>query len=179
MKKVLFASLVMAALSASAADFLTVDVDHVVGRKGQSDSTAQYVRAGKEIGGIQFGLQQRTAQIANNGGTLSSTELTAGKNIGGITPYVGVGHDNGLNGNSPYNYGLVGAQYGASIGTGFALAGLKTRVGSTEVHATHQTVAYATYSVPVTKQIAVNLNVSRSTQDIKENAYGVGVKVGF
>ena len=54
-----------------------------------------------------------------------------------------------------------------------------TRVGSTEVHTTHQTVAYATYSVPVTKQLAVNLNVSRSTQDIKENAYGVGVKVGF
>lgn len=179
MKKFIAIMAVAASGSAFSADYLSVDVDNVTGRKGQANSTAQYIRAGKEISGIQFGLQSRVANIDNNGGTLSSLELTAGKNIGGFTPYAGVGHDNGLNGNSPFNYGLVGGQYGAKAGPGFALAGVKTRVGSTETNMTHQTVAYGAYSIPVAKQVAVNLNVSRSYQDIKENAVGLGVGISF
>ena len=179
MKK-LFAILALGmATSTFAADYVSVDVENVTGRKGASNSTAQYVRAGKEIDGIQYGLQSRVANIDNNGGTLSSLEVTAGKNFSGFTPYVGVGHDNGLNGNSPFNYGLVGGQYGVKAGPGFALAGVKTRVASTEKNMTHQTIAYATYSIPVAKQVAVNLNVSRSYQDIKENAVGVGVGFSF
>jgi hypothetical protein len=179
MKKI-FAILALAISgTAFAADYLSVDVDNVTGRKGASNSTAQYIRAGKEIGGIQFGLQGRTAQLANNGGTASSLELTAGSNLGGFTPYVGIGHDNGLNGVNPFNYGLVGGQYGTKVGPGFALAGIKTRVGSTESNMTHQTLAYGTYSVPVAKQVSVNLNVSRSYQDIKENAVGLGLGIAF
>lgn len=180
MKKFAIASLLaLSAMASQAADFVSVDVDNVTGRKGQTNSTAQYIRAGKEIGGIQFGLQGRTAQLDNNGGTLSSVEATAGKNLGGFTPYAGVGHDNGLNGNSPYNYALVGGQFGTKVGPGFALAGVKTRVGSTEHNMTHQTIAYGTYSIPVAKQVALNLNVSRSYQDIKENAVGLGLGFSF
>ena len=115
MKKILAILALAATTSAFAVDYVSVDVDNVLGRDGAGDSTAQYIRAGKEIGGIQFGLQGRTATMKDNSGMLSSVEVTAAKNsinVAGITPFVGVGHDNGFNGGTPYNYGLVGATYG-------------------------------------------------------------------
>jgi len=183
MKKFAIATLVLASFAASAADYVSVDVDNVLGRKGAGDSTAQYIRAGKEIGGIQYGLQGRTATLKDNSGMLSSVEVTAAKNginFKGVTPFVGAGHDNGFNGGTSYNYGLVGATYGLPVGPGFLLTGAKTRVGSTETGTrTKQTVGFATYSIPVTKQVAFNLNASRSGQDIKEKAFGVGLSIGF
>jgi len=180
MKKI-FAILALAvSSSAFAVSYVSVDVDNVTGRNGASDSSAQYIRAGKEIGGIQYGLQGRTATLKGTSGILSSVEVTAAKNginVKGITPFVGVGHDNG---GTSYNYGLVGATYGLPVGPGYLLSGVKTRVGSTEGGArTKQTVGFATYSIPVTKGVAVNLNASRSGQDIKENAVGVGLGFSF
>lgn len=182
MKKI-FAILALALSgSAFAANYVSVDVDNVLGRDGAGDSTAQYIRAGKEIGGIQFGLQGRTATLKDNSGILSSVEVTAAKNsvrILGVTPFVGVGHDNGFNGGTPYNYGLVGATYGRPVGPGFLLLGAKTRVGTTAATETKQSVAFTTYSIPVAKGVSLNLNASRSYQDIKENAYGLGLGFSF
>jgi hypothetical protein len=113
---------------------------------------------------------------------LNSLEATVANNkigVAGITPFVGVGHDNGFNGGASYNYGLVGATYGRPVGPGFLLLGAKTRVGSTESVNTKQTVSFATYSVPVAKNVSVNLNASRSAQDIKEKAFGLGLSFGF
>lgn len=182
MKKIL-AILALATFgSAFAADFVSVDVDNVQGRKGAGDSTAQYVRAGKGFGDYQLGLQARTATL-DAGGMLNSLETTiANRKIGvaGVTPFVGVGHDNGFNGGNSFNYGLVGATYGRPVGPGFLLLGAKTRVGSTEDAArTKQTVSFATYSVPVAKNVAINFNASRSSQDIKEKAFGLGLRIGF
>ena len=182
MKKILAILALAATTSAFAVDYVSVDVDNVLGRDGAGDSTAQYIRAGKEIGGIQFGLQGRTATTKDNSGMLSSVEVTAAKNsinVAGITPFVGVGHDNGFNGGTPYNYGLVGATYGRPIGLGFLLLGAKTRVGTTAATETKQSVAFTTYSIPVAKGVALNLNASRSYQDIKENAYGLGLGFSF
>ena len=182
MKKILAILALAVSSSAFAASYVSVDVDNVLGRAGAGDSTAQYIRAGKEIGGIQFGLQGRTATLKDNSGILSSVEVTAANNklnFKGITPFVGAGHDNGFNGGTPYNYGLVGATYGLPVGPGFLLTGIKTRVGSTEAVNTKQTVGFATYSIPVAKGVAVNLNASRSGQDIKENAFGVGLGFSF
>lgn len=184
MKKLLAILALGMAGSTFAADYVSVDVDNVIGRHGASNSTAQYVRAGKGFGDYQFGLQSRTAKV-DGGGLLNSLELTAANNkvnLAGITPFVGVGYDNGFNGASgkSYNYGLVGATYGLKAGPGFLLTGVKTRVGSTEDGArTKQTVGFATYSIPVTKSVAFNLNASRSGQDIKENAYGAGLTFAF
>jgi hypothetical protein len=184
MKKIAIASiLALASFAASAVSYVSVDVDNVLGRNGSADSTAQYIRAGKEIGGIQYGLQGRTARMKDGSGLLSSVEVTAAKNsinVAGITPFVGVGHDNGFNGAASYNYGLVGATYGLKMGPGFLLTGAKTRVGSTQDGArTKQTVGFATYSIPVTKDVSFNLNASRSGQTIKENAFGVGLGFSF
>jgi hypothetical protein len=182
MKKI-FAILALAVSgTAFAADYVSVDVDNVLGRNGAGDSTAQYIRAGKEIGGIQLGLQGRTATMKDNSGILSSVEVTAGKAstyFKGVTPFVGVGHDNGFNGGTPYNYGLVGATYGVKAGPGFALAGVKARVGSTQSDMTQQTVVFGTYSIPLASKVSLNLNVSRSYRDIKEDAYGLGLGFSF
>ena len=183
MKKI-FAILALALSStAFAADYLSVDVDNVLGRKGAADSTAQYIRAGKGFGDYQVGLQSRTATIKNTTGMYNSLEVYGSKNsinFKGITPFVGMGHDNGFNGGTPYNYGLVGATYGLQAGPGYLLTGIKTRVGSTEVGTrTKQTVGYATYSIPVAKQVSLNLNASRSNETIKENAFGLGLGFSF
>ena len=180
MKKI-FAILAMAITgTAFAADYVSVDVDHVQSKQGYQDSTVQYIRAGKEINGIQAGLQSRTA-VSASGGMYNSLELTAGKNIGAITPYVGWGHDNGANGakGAAYNYGLVGVKTGFQAGPGFALVGVKTRVGSTEANMTNQTVAFGTYSIPVASKVSLNINASKSYQDIKENAWGLGLGFAF
>ena len=181
MKKILAILALALTGTAFAADYASVDVDNVRGLRGASDSTAQYVRAGKAFGNYQFGLQSRTATI-DRGGMLNSLEVTAANNkvgFAGVTPFVGVGHDNGFNGGASYNYGLVGATTGVKVGPGFALLGVKTRVGSTEDHATKQTVAFATYSVPVAKNVSLNVNASKSYQDIKENALGLGLGFRF
>jgi hypothetical protein len=183
MKKIL-AILALASFgSAFAADFVSVDVDNVRGLKGGSDSTAQYVRAGKGFGDYQLGLQSRTATV-DGGGMLNSLEATVASNkikVAGITPFVGVGHDNGFNGASggAYTYGLVGATTGIKVGPGFALLGVKTRVGSDEDTRTKQTVAFATYSIPVAKKVSLNLNASKSYQTIKEDALGLGLSFSF
>ena len=182
MKKII--AILAMALSGTtfAADYASVDVDNVSGLgNGAKDSQAQYVRAGKGFGNYQLGLQSRTATVTG-GGMLNSLEVTAANNkvgFAGVTPFVGFGHDNGFNGGTSYNYGLVGATTGAKVGPGFALLGVKTRVGSTEAVATKQTVAFATYSVPVAKNVAVNLNASKSYQNIKENAVGLGLGFSF
>jgi hypothetical protein len=178
MKKLLLATLFTATLVAQAADFVSVDVDYVKDRDTGQISTAEYIRAGKEIDGIQYGLQGRTSYYHDASGILSSIEATAGKNINGFTPYAGVVYDNGLNGKTQYTYGIVGATYGLPVGPGVFLTGAKTRV-HWEEGKKNQTIIFGTYSLPITKSLAVKFNVSRSYQNIKEDAYGLGLAVKF
>ena len=181
MKK-LMATLVMAiSTSAFASGWASLDVDSVQGREGARDSTATYLRLGKDFGNTSLMLQGRTARF-DGGGLVNSVEATLSNSrfsAGGVRPFVGVGYDHGYNGSSTFNYGLIGATYGQKLGPGFAMLGVKTRVGSTQDDMTHQTVTFASYNVPVTKHLGVNLNVSRSAQDIKENAYGLGLAVRY
>lgn len=183
MKKILAILALATVGSAFAADYVSVSVDSVKGREGASDSTVQYVRAGKGFGNYQLGLQARAATV-DGGGALNSLEATVANSkisFAGITPFVGVGHDNGRNGapGAAYTYGLVGATTGMKVGPGYALVGVKTRVGSDQEVRTKQTVTYASYSLPVAKGVAVSLNASRSSQTIKENAYGLGLTFSF
>lgn len=181
MKKFAIAMLTALSFGVFAADFVSMDVDHVEGRKGAQDSTAQYVRFGKGFGDYQLNVQQRTAKFADNTVGTSTEATMANSKVGafGVTPFVGMGHDYGSGSNQSYNYGLVGATAGAKVGPGFLLGGVKTRVGSTETTRTKQTVLFTTYSVPVAKNVAVNLNASRSGQTIKEAAVGLGLQVNF
>ena len=180
MKKLLAIAALAVSGVAFAADYASVDVDHVVSKGGYASSQAQYVRLGKEVAGLQLGVQSRTS-VSENGGMYNSLETTVGKNVAGFTPFVGMGFDNGLNGGkgADFRYTLAGVTTGTGIGPGYLLGGLKTRLTSSEATMTHQTVAFGTYSIPVAKGVAINLNASKSYQDIKENAYGVGVGFAF
>lgn len=185
MKKLAMALMATIAFAASAADFVSVSVEHVTNRADSSKSTVEYVRAGKEINGLQYGLQSRTARSNDGTGVFSSLEGTVGKNYGvaglNVTPFVGAGRDLTKNGASePFTYGLVGATAGKPVLGGYAMAGVKTRAGSTESGSrTKQTVTFAEYAYPVAKNVALTAGLSRSTQDIKERAVAVGVSVGF
>ena len=111
MKKFVIASLItLAAATASAANFVSLDIENVEDSVTSAKSTAQYLRVGKELAGLQLGLQSRTSRSDAGGSMYNSLEATVGKPVGQFTPFVGVGYDNGLNGakNGQYEYGLVG-----------------------------------------------------------------------
>lgn len=177
MKKTILA-LALASSSAfvSAANFVSLDVDSVKAANG-STSQAQYFRAGRDVAGLNLGLQVRTGVI-DNGGMLNSVEGTVGKNFGRVNVFGGLAHDNGFNGSNGYNYGLVGASTGVSVGPVWTYAGVKTRVNWNDANP-NQTVAFVGASYPITKTVSVNAGWSKSYQDIRENAWGVGVRVGF
>jgi hypothetical protein len=185
MKKILAILALAVTSQAFAADFVSVSVEHVTDRTTSAKSTVEYVRAGKEINGLQYGLQSRSARSNDGTGLYSSLEGTIGKNLSvaglTVTPFVGAGRDLTKNGASePYTYGVVGANVGTPVAGGYALAGVKTRAGSTEnTGRTKQTLVYAEYAYPVAKNLAVTAGLTRSTQDIKERAFSVGVSVGF
>jgi hypothetical protein len=176
-KTILTLSLALAAISASAANFVSVDVDSVKDNQTGATSHAQYFRAGKDVAGLNLGLQVRTATI-DGGGMLNSVEGTVGKDVGPVNVFGGVGHDNGFNGGRSFQYGLVGASTGMKVGPVWAYAGVKTRV-NWESATPAQTVAFVGASYPLTKTLSVNAGWSKSYQDIQENAWGVGLRVGF
>lgn len=165
------------AMAASAANYVSVDVDRVKDDKTGVVSHAQYVRAGVDAYGLNLGLQARTATF-EGGGMLNSLEGTAGKQFGPVNAFVGLGHDNGFNGGRSFQYGLVGASAGLPIGPVFGYAGVKTRVNWNDANPA-QTVTFAGVSKNLTKSVSVNAGWSKSFQDIKETAWGVGVRVGF
>lgn len=182
MKKLLAVTLMALTFGAQAANFVQVEQENVVGRQGQGSSAATYLRAGKDLGDYSLGLQSRTARF-DAGGIASSLEVTVANNkvsVLGVTPFVGVGHDFGGTGsNTGYNYGLVGATTGAKIGSGYAYAGVKTRVLRQNDSDPKQTVGFLGYSLPVTKSVALNLGASRSGGDIKERGISAGLSFGF
>lgn len=166
--------------STQAANFVSFDVDQVTDTRTKAGSTAQYFRAGKDIMGLNMGLQVRTA-VFDKGGMLNSVEATAGKDlVKGVNVFGGVGYDNGFNGkvDGDFTYGLVGLSTGAPVGPAWAFGGVKTRVNWDDKNP-KQTVAYAGVSMPVSKAVSVSASLSRSMQDIQEKAYGVGLRLSY
>jgi hypothetical protein len=107
-----------------------------------------------------------------------SVELTAGKQLGPVSPFVGVGHDLGFNGSKSFQYGLLGVSAGVPLGKLYAYGGAKTRVNWDDANP-KQTVTFIGVSLPITKQLSANVGASKSTQDIKETAVGAGIRVTF
>jgi hypothetical protein len=178
-KTILTAALTFALATPATAGWISYDVDNVKSDvKGGSDSQAHYIRAGGELAGFNTMLQARSATF-DKGGLVHSVELTAGKNLGAITPFIGVGHDLGYNGSKSFQYGLLGASAGWLVANKvFTYGGVKTRVNWDDANP-KQTVTFIGASVPVTKQLSVNVGASKSTQDIKETALGAGIRVTF
>ena len=178
MKKIAIVSLIAIAGAVQAGGFVSYGVDQVTNRVSNQQSIAQYVRAGTSLGGFNLGLQNRNARTNDNQSMFNSLELTAGKTVFGINPFVGVGFDNGGAGAKPYEYGLVGANAGVKVGPGFAMAGAKTRVNWDSTNP-KQSVVFVSYDMPVISKVSVGVGVSQSYQDIQDRAVGLTVSVGF
>lgn len=181
MKKILIATLTTLAFAAQAANFVQVEQENVQARlKDGSDSAVTYVRAGKDFGDYNVGLQGRTARFDNGGVATSLETYLSNKKVSvlGVAPFVGVGHDFGSSASRAYNYGLVGATTGTKVGPGYAMVGVKTRVG-TNADDPKQTVGWVSYAYPVAKNVALTVGASRSGQDIKERGVSAGISIGF
>lgn len=180
MKKTLLAlALATVAVTSHAANYVSFDVDQVKDTSNKAESTAQYFRAGKDMAGLNWDLQVRTA-VFEKGGMLNSVEATAGKNIVGVNAFGGIGYDNGFNGkvNGDFTYGLVGVRAGAPIGPLYAFSGVKTRVNWDDANP-KQTVTWAGVSMPINRSFSVSASISRSMQDIQEKAVGVGLRINY
>lgn len=179
MKKFAIASIMaLSALASQAANYVSMAQETVDSRSGGAGSSVTYLRGGKDLGDYSLNLQSRVARF-DTGTTSSTVEATvSNKKVSafGITPFVGVAR----NISSAYTYGIVGASTGWQVGPGFLAVGARTRVGSTESgDRTKQTLAFASYGIPVAKDITLSLGATRSAQDIKEKGVSVGLSFGF
>ena len=96
MKKILTATVIaLAAATASAANYVSMEIDSVKDTGNKATSTAQYFRAGTNAAGLNLDLAVRTA-VFRKGGMLNSIEGTVGKGFGPVTVFGGVGYDNGF-----------------------------------------------------------------------------------
>lgn len=178
MKKTILSIAMALGFGTAQAAWISYDLDNVkADAKGGRDSQAHYIRAGGEVIGLNTMMQARTASFSG-GGMVHSVELTAGKPLGLVSPFVGIGHDLGYNGAKSFQYGLLGVSGGMPIGKLFAYAGAKTRVNWDDNNP-KQTVTFIGVSTPITKQLSANFGISKSIQDIKETAIGAGVRVSF
>jgi opacity protein-like surface antigen len=177
-KTILTAAVALGLASTANAAWISYDLDNVkADAKGGSDSQAHYIRAGGTVAGFSTMMQARTASF-DKGGMVHSLELTAGKQLGPISPFVGVGHDLGFNGSGSFQYGLLGLTAGVPLGKLYAYGGAKTRVNWDDNNP-KQTVTFIGVSMPITKALSANVGASKSTQDIKETAIGAGLRVSF
>lgn len=179
MKKYLLALGLAVSTSVALANGVSVDTEWVKDSKTDAKSQATYVRAGTSMAGMNVGLQART-QVWDRGGMVNSLEGSVGRSMGPLNVFAGVGHDNGLNGgvNKSFQYGFVGAGLTVPMGPIAAFTGVKTRL-NWEDTAPDQTVAFVGVGYNLNKKLSVNLSVSRSYQDIKEEAVGLGLKLHF
>lgn len=178
MKKAILSIALTLGFSSAQAAWISYDLDNVkADAKGGKDSQAHYIRAGGEVAGFNTMMQARTASFSG-GGMVHSVELTAGKQMGFVSPFIGLGHDLGYNGSKSFQYGLIGASGGMAIGPSFAYGGVKTRVNWDDANP-KQTVTFIGVSLPITKKLSANVGASKSTQDIKETAVGAGIRVTF
>ena len=178
MKKTILSIAMAVGFGTAQAGWISYDLDHVkADAKGGKDSQAHYIRAGGSVAGFNTMMQARTASF-DGGGMVHSVELTAGKQLGPINPFVGVGHDLGFNGSKSFQYGLLGVSAGVPLGKLYAYGGAKTRVNWDD-HNPKQTVTFLGVSAPLTKDLSANIGLSKSTQDIKESAWGLGLRKSF
>lgn len=180
MKKLVIASVMtLAAGVASAADFASLEVDSVRDVVTKGHSNAQYLRAGKDVAGLELGLTARTQTWAT-GGMANSMEATVGKQVSFVNVFGGAGYDNGMNGahGKDFQYGLVGVSTGLKLGPVYGFTGAKTRLNF-ETHTPKQTLVFTGVSYPLTKTFSAEVSASRSYQDIKENAVGVALRVNY
>lgn len=182
MKKLLLTLALAVSSSAFAAGFVELALDSSQVEPRSKDYASQTIRAGTTIGDkTTVGFQSKTF-VVDAGGLANVFEGYVGRRFDGIpfTPFVGVGHDNGMNGavGKSYNYGVVGATYATKV-SAFNVGGIvKTRV-NWEDNKPQQTVVGAFVGYPINKQFEARLNLGKSFQDMKEQTAGLSLIAKF
>jgi len=183
MKKILTTlALIVSISSASAANFIEFAYDNVHADPSSKDGAAQTIRIGKDVGGVNLGLQAKSRTV-EAGGIKSSVEANVGKefNLSGIVvkPFAGIGHDDGTGKTSTgFEYGLVGIAAGTKINVFNVGASIKQRINWDSV-APEQTVVGAFVGYPITKDFETRINLGQSFRDIKEKSIGVALVAKF
>lgn len=181
MKKLLLAVSLFASVGvAQAANFVSFDLEQVKNQDSKEKSTAQVLRAGKDMFGLNFGLEARN-QVMDNGGMFNRVEVTAGKKLlKHFDTFVGFGHDSGFNGapHGSFQYAVVGTGLSHKVGPFVGSAGVKTRL-NWDSDNPKQTVGFVGLALPVKNNFTVNAGFSKSVQDIKENSWNVGLRLAF
>jgi hypothetical protein len=183
MKKILTAIALVASIStAGAANFVELAYENVNATPSTKDGAAQTIRVGKDVGGLNLGLQAKSRTI-DTGGIKSSLEANLGKEfkLSGIVvrPFAGIGHDYGTGTTaSSFDYGVVGIGAGAKINVFTVGASVKHRVNWDSV-APEQTAIGAFVGYPITKDFEARLNVGQSYRDIKEKTIGASLVARF
>lgn len=178
MKNILIATAIAlatgAASAATAENFMSLHLNRV-----ESSRTEQVIRAGTALQGFDLGLQARTEIHSGGNSRFNNLEATAGKKLGPVNVFGGLGYDNGHGSKSKnYQYGLVGASAGTNLGPVYTFAGAKTRLNWDNA-APEQTSVFAGLRYPLTKSMSAELEVGRSYRDIKEKTASIGLRVGF
>lgn len=181
MKKLLLALSLTASIGvAQAANFVSFDLEQVKNVDSKEKSSAQVVRAGKDMFDLNFGLEARN-QVMDKGGMFNRVEVTAGKKLlKHFDTFVGFGHDNGFNGakHGSFQYAVVGTGLSHKVGPFTGTVGVKTRL-NWESDNPKQTLGFVGLALPVNKAVSVNAGFNKSFQDIKEESWNVGVKFAF
>jgi hypothetical protein len=186
MKKLFIASAMMLTSLLSTAGTIGVDVDYVYNKAGDVGGTAHILRWNDTIDGINYGLSNRTVRYGSNPnsdvpsaklksadgwGMWNNFEGSVGKTFKitdsfALSPFVGLGYDDGQNGavGTAYGYGRIGVSTGFQIGPGRWNTTLTRRVNYEPGHLEHS-MWLNNYSIPLNDRISVNLRISRGWQD--------------
>ena len=207
MKKLLITSAMMLTSLFSTAGTVGVDVDHVRNAAGQVSGMAHILRWNDTVDGINYGLSNRTVTYGSNPsspvpsaklrsadvwGMWNKFEGSVGKtyDIGlpfKVSPFVGLGYDDGQNGavGTGYGYGRVGISTGIPIGPGRWNTTLTTRVNYESNHLNH-TMWLNNYTIPLNDKFSVSVRVSRGWQNTigivpktTEDYRGIGITYKF
>ena len=179
MKKAVVAAAVAGALGlvsvAQAAGF-SVTQQFVTDRASKVESQAQVLTYTHDVGKYGVTLLSRTARFENGGGLINSLELTAGRALGPVYVFGGVGHDNGA---KQFQYGLVGVAHSLPINKELSLYTAVSSRLNWETHAPEQHLARVGLSLAMSKHASLNAGFMHSSGDIKERGVTVGAAFRF
>lgn len=178
-KKVAIAAalVVTASVAQAHGGYVEVAGEAVKDRVTDKGSFAQYLRGGVDLNkDYKLGFQARNQRLDGDSGVaFNSIEATVSRGFGPAFVGVGLGHDNGAR---QYNYPIAVAGVFQKWGKVSAVAGYKYRAGFDDRNPA-QGLAFTSVGYDVARGITVMANASRSNNDIKEVAYGAGVRFSF
>lgn len=180
MRKLLLALSLASAVGVAQAATFGANVERIKDTDSNVSTNVQHLSAAAQVFKMDMNLDVRS-QMQDSEFHLKSAEVTLGKKLlKHVDVFAGLGHEAGFQGANAdkFQYAVVGAKTGMKLGPFDAHAGVKTRV-HWEDNKPKQTHLFAGLAHPLTKQMTLHVNASKSYQDVKENAFSAGLSYKF